>query len=1105
LAGAESFTVLAILEARDAASEVFAKIDESLGKFSDSAKEAADTAKAAGDSIDDSLLKTASGADALDVADARVAAASARVSAAMREQAVAEQALLDVQKDAAAAGDEDAATQERLILVNQNLTAASRESAAATKALSDTQKLQSDTAVAAAAKNDEAAAGTAAVSDASKAGGISLASMGKVAGITALGLGVVGAVAVKAAGNFQSLTQHLVTDAGESQKNLAMVRAGILSISTATGTSATDITNAMYHIESAGMHGAEGLDVAKVAAEGAKVGGADLDTVSKTLVGTLTAYYGGSMNASNATQRSTSMMEQLIATTGSGDMRLQDLASSLSTVAPLAAKAGISFAQVGGAIATMTSQGMSARQATVDLAHTITSLENPTTVQTNEMAQLGLSSQKVASQLGSKGLTGTIGTLTQAITSHMGKSGTVIMNAFNQSTSAAQDAQLMLSKLPPSIQGVAKAYLAGSTSYQTFNTATKGVGLQARTLADQFATTAGKAKGFNSLLTSGQPGVQTYTAALAKMTGGQTGLKTALMLTGENAGVFAKNVASISRQGKGAAVMTESWAQIQGTFNQKVDVAKTAVENTGIAIGSALLPAVTGLFSAISKVLVPVAEWTAKHQKLTEYLFAGVTALAATVAMVSLAAKTFRAVKSAVNDVGSAVKGAIGLLQKMGILSKKTSDDQAADAKKAAAAQEQASGESAAAAEKSAGEQETASAEAAAAGETDAAETAAANETAAAESSGSWVTAAGQQVAAAARWVAQQAAQVAGVIAKNVAGAATTLASWVATGAGMVAQGAVWVAQTAVKVAAVVASNVAGALVTAAAWVAANAVMLLGIGLIVAAVVIAVLLIVKYWKQISAAAAVVWHDVTSAAETAGRDIAAAVQKVIGWVKSNWPLLLAILLGPVAVAALEIGKHWTQIKDGAAGVIDDVTRFFKSLPGRITSALGDVGRLLWNAGASIIHGLVSGIESAIGDVESTVSGVASTIKSFLPFSPAKQGPLSGSGDPSNSGKSIASKLAQGMLASKGVVSSAAGQLAASVALGKGGSLTAGIGSTLALSAAGSAGAGGSGSINLTLDLRGAVVTSPAAMNALASQVGKAVVKQLAPAGYKIRTV
>jgi TP901 family phage tail tape measure protein len=1095
MAGAESFTILAILEARDRASEIFAKIDESLGKFSSTAKSAADTAKGAGDSIDDSLLQTASGADALDLASARVAAAQAKLSQATDELVNSERGLLEAQQATADVMGDGVAEATALAEADVRLASAQKGAAAAAKALSDAQKVQSDTAVAAAAKNDEAAAGQDAAAGASDKTAVSLAGVGRVAGITAAGLGIVGAVAIKTAGNFQSLTQHLVTDAGESQKKLAMVRAGILSISTATGTSASDITNAMYHIESAGMHGAEGLKIAQVAAEGAKIGGADLDTVSKTLAGTMVSYYGKTTNASNATQRATSVMEQLVATVGSGDMRMQDLASSLSNVAPFAAKAGISLAQVGGAIATMTSQNMTAQQATQDLGHMITSLQNPTSVQTNEMAQLGLNSLTVSKNLGKEGLTGTIATLTGAITKHMGPSGTVIMNAFNQSTAAAQDANLMLSKLPASIQGVARAYLAGTTSYQTFYTATKSVGLQARTLADQFAATAGKAHGFNSLLTSGLPAAQTYQAALAKMTGGQTSLKVALMLTGQNAGIFSSNVANIAKQGQGAAALTKSWAEIQAILNQKFDVAKAAVENAGTAIGTALLPAATRLMSVIAGVATVVAGWTAKHQKLTEYLFASVAGLAALVAAISLATRAFKAVSNAVSSVRSVISGVIGLFKKLGGQSKQTADQQAADAKRAAAANEKASADSAAAAETSAGEQEAASGEAAAAAETDAAETAAANETAAAESSGSWIAAAGQQIASAAGWVVESAGKVAFVVASNVAGAATTAGSWVAAGAQQVAAGAVWVAQGIGKVAVMVAANVAGAVTTAAAWVVANAAMLLGIGLVVALVVAAVVLIVKNWGKISAGAKAAFHDVLS-----------VVDSTISWVKGHWPLLLAILTGPIGLATLFIVKHWDQIKDGASDLLGDLIRFFTGLPGKIWSALGDLGRMMFNAGKSAISMLISGLKSI--PVIGTMVSIAGDIADHFPHSPAKRGPLSGSGSPDVAGRNIPRMLAQGIAAGTPQATAAALAMAARVQAATS-SLTArsgsaGIGSPLALSAIGPAsGGGGGGGTTIVIDVHDNHIMSDSDISKLTQRIGRELATKVLPqAGQKI---
>ena len=175
-------------------------------------------------------------------------------------------------------------------------------------------------------------------------------------------------------------------------------------------------------------------------------------------------------------------------------------------------------------------------------------------------------------------------------------------------------------------------------------------------------------------------------------------------------------------------------------------------------------------------------------------------------------------------------------------------------------------------------------------------------------------------------------------------------------------------------------------------------------------------------------------------------------------------------------------------------------FVKSIPGRILSALGDLGSLLVNAGEKVISGLIHGVENMLGSLGSTMSSVASTITSFLPFSPAKRGPLSGSGDPSNSGKSIAKKLAQGITAGKGQVVAAAHALAGSVTTGTSGSL-----GGLALSAVGGGGAGGAGAggVNVTVDLRGASIMSDSDINNLVRKLGPAVVKSLGQAGIKVR--
>src|SRR5690242_9228048 len=87
--------------------------------------------------------------------------------------------------------------------------------------------------------------------------------------IAGAALVALGAKAVQMAGNFQAGMTSLVTGAGESQKNIKMVSDGILAMAIQTGTSTKQLTDGMYMIESAGFHGAAGLQILKAAAEGA--------------------------------------------------------------------------------------------------------------------------------------------------------------------------------------------------------------------------------------------------------------------------------------------------------------------------------------------------------------------------------------------------------------------------------------------------------------------------------------------------------------------------------------------------------------------------------------------------------------------------------------------------------------------------------------------------------------------------------------------------------------------------------------------------------------------------------------------------------------------
>jgi TP901 family phage tail tape measure protein len=126
-----------------------------------------------------------------------------------------------------------------------------------------------------------------------------------------------------------------------------------------------------------------------------------------------------------------------------------------------------------------------------------------------------------------------------------------------------------------------------------------------------------------------------------------------------------------------------------------------------------------------------------------------------------------------------------------------------------------------------------------------------------------------------------------------------------------------------------------------------------------------------------------------------------------------------------------GKAWNDLKKLASDALHGTITLIKSV-------VGGFGMLLYDAGRAVVMGLIHGIESMFGSLGGVMSGVGHLIKSFLPFSPAKQGPLSGSGDPANSGRSIARNLALGITDGRGLVHGAmTGLLSGGLAGGAGG--------------------------------------------------------------------
>jgi TP901 family phage tail tape measure protein len=730
------------------------------------------------------LVLTAEGEEAQASLDS-VQAALDKYEESLADVTEAQARFDEIQSDSGASADEYAAAQDKvteatLRSLDAQVELGNAELAASAKA-AESSDAQDDSAV----KTDAA--------------GVAAEGTGHRLGLLALGAGAVAAGSIYMAMKWQEASTELVTGAGQSEAGLAKVKAGMLAISTQTATSSTQIQAGMYMIESAGFHGAAGLDVLKAAAEGAKVGNADLGDVANAVTSALVAY---KLPASAAV----AVTNELVATVAAGKMHMADLTTSLANVLPVAASAHISFAQVGGALATMTSQGMTARRATTDLAFLIRALISPSAESAAEMKNLGLNANKVGADIGKVGLTGTLNELTEAILRNS-KGGSALAATF-----AGMD---------PATQAYARGILSGKVTTEQLTLAMEGMNPVQAGLLSSFEKTA-----------SGATGVKTtFDGAMKTMVGGATGLNAALLIGGKHMSTFEGDAASVGAAAAHAGKDVQGWGDVTKDAAFKLDQAKTAGENLGISVGSVLLPAVTSILSPLAS----AASWLANNKDAAVALSVVVGGVLAAYIGVK-AVSAFNAVKSAVSDVG---QGMTWLGTKLGIL---------------------------------AGEQE--------------AETA-------------------------------------------------------ATEAATVAQGELAAAEDATGI---------GELI---------------VGLVLLAAVIYE--VVKHWKMFE-----------DAGKDAFRFVEHAAEDAFHWVEHNWPLILGILLGPIALASALIYMHWRGIVTGAEDAIHDIGSWFGRLPGMVLSWVSSFGHLLWSAGADLLHGLIGGIESEVGDVVSETEHVGDSI-------------------------------------------------------------------------------------------------------------------------------
>lgn len=1052
-----------MLEARDKASEIFARIDGSLKKFTGTAAQASETVAAAGDRIDEGLLKTASGADALDVAASRTAGAQQRVTAAMTEQATAERELMAATAAETADTDAVAAASDRLAVAERNAAKAATELEAA-------QKRQSDTATAVAAKEDAAAGAQDRVSASSGRMGAAMKGVGLAAAGIAGGVALIGYHSVKAATTFQQSMTMIHTQAGAAGENINALGQQVIALGPKVGMGPNELAQGLYHVESAGLRGKQAMDVLAVAAKGAAIGNADLETVTQAMIAATSSGIKGVQNLSGA-------MGSLNAIVGSGDMRMDAFAHSMGTGILSTAKTfGLSLTDVGAAMATMTDNAVPADDAATRLRMTFSMLGAPSQAAAKSLATIGLSATSLADDM--RKPNGLLLAM-QDLRSHLNKPVTG-----SQFTGSTKQAMAALEKL-------------GMTASQA-KTRIGQIGVGGALAEGQLTKFGLTAKQVNTVMSGMGPNATQQAIILARAFGGGRTSGAILTLLGQ----MDRFKSKYKDIGDGAKNFGKSWEETTKTAVFQSKSLHASVEAVSTSLGTALLPTVQKLMGEIIKIVGPIVNWINSHQKLAGQIFMGIGALALFTASVAAVSK----VVGAVTKTASAAAKGFELLSK-GASGVATGVGKAASGIGSAA-------------------KATASFTGRIRDGFKSAEAAQSSFSGAAGTLGGKLRTAWDGTTTAMSKVGPKLLEIGKSAKDGLVTVGQLAAKWAAAGAAAAASAVKFLAVKTAEAAVAVATR-AWAVVQAALNVVMSmnpiGLVVIAIGLLVAAAIYCYTHF-KIFKQVV-------DDVFGFLKTAVVDVIHFVEQhwrliisimlgplgiVISLVTKYWKDIPRLFMDGVHLVESVLswfgklpGMFGRWLLDAASAVgrgVDRVVSWLGGLPGRAVHALASMGGDMLSIGKNVMIGLYNGLVSMGSWL---FNAVTSLISSVIP-GPIKK--VLGIASPSTLthwfGQMVGHGLANGILSQYGRIRQAVTGMAAIVsgttiqgpglaggALGLAGGLSGGGLPSLA-------GAGGA-PVQITIDLRGAQVMSDRDLNELVDKVGRAVATRILPqAGVRI---
>lgn len=209
-------------------------------------------------------------------------------------------------------------------------------------------------------------------------------------GVLALSAALIG-IGTKAAvefGRFEDAFAQVRTLIDESKTDVSALSTGVRGLAVDFGKGLLDSTRAAYQAISAGVDAAKAVNFLEVAFKGAAAGAATVEQTTDLVTSALNAFR-------IPVEKAIDVSDVFFATIKGGKTTAAELAASIGQIAPVAASSGVSLAELGASLASLTANGLSTAEAATQVKALIIELQKPSKKTAGLLEEMGISADTI--------------------------------------------------------------------------------------------------------------------------------------------------------------------------------------------------------------------------------------------------------------------------------------------------------------------------------------------------------------------------------------------------------------------------------------------------------------------------------------------------------------------------------------------------------------------------------------------------------------------------------------------------------------------------------------------------------------------------------------